>query len=350
MDIAFFSFHDLTEAGKVLFVSDSIELVLGYTADEVEGRSAFDYFHPDELALARATYANAVSQDKAAVHCYCRLLSSEGAWIQCTCIFTVVHDIVVGSTSVYRQTVKSDDRARMATFIGREYFHSSIVSEEQQVQMTRSTTTPNVVELHESRAALILDRTSQSLPILYATQSVAEIVGLNPHEITGWNLWDCVDAQSLMSAQLSIERAKENDALSYLWFSWRDPRSQEHPSTPASQQPVINTSGHQSTDTRFDRIEVEAFISCTSDGLIMVLRHPRSVSSPEQTVLVGPSHGAFVSPWGGPTPILPPPLPQENLRRAPSPFMASIPQTVEDDGHSRRRSSDEDDDGLSTSA
>ncbi|KAK9369199.1 hypothetical protein V1509DRAFT_577813 [Lipomyces kononenkoae] len=342
MDIAFFSLHDLTEAGTILFVSDSIELVLGFTASEVEGRSAFDYFHPDELTFARATHASAVLQDKAAVHCYCRLLSKDGTWIPCECTFTIVRDIVVASASVYQHTVKSDERARMATFISREYSHSSFESGEQQFQIT----TPSEVELHEPRAALILNRTSQSLPILYATQSVTEIVGLCPHEITGWNLWDCVDAQSLMSAQLSIERAKENDSLSHLRFSWRDPRSQEHPSTPASQLPVMSTPGHESTSTRFDIIEVEAFVSCTSDGLIMVLRRAMPTSSSDQNVLVGPSHGAFFSPWGGPSPILPPPLPQETLLPPRSAFMTSIAQTADNDIHDHKRSSDESDDGL----
>ncbi|KAK9355708.1 hypothetical protein V1523DRAFT_404416 [Lipomyces doorenjongii] len=353
MDIAFITIHDLTQAGVILYVSDSIELVLGYSASDVEGQSAFDYFHPSERPHRHAAHGRAVSLDKAAVLCYCQLLRRDGVWIPCECVFTVVYDVLVASTSVYRHTVKSDDRARQATFIGRAFSHSSTESE-LRAQML-SNLPPTFEEdsnmLHELRAALILNRMSQSLPILYATHSVAEIVGLTPDEITGWNLWDCMDATSLESAQLSLERAKENDSLSYLRFAWRDPRSQKDPSTLATQLPGSHPGAQESTLTRFDVIDLEAFVSCTSDGLVMVLRRARPISTTHQAALVGTSLGLFASSWGAPTPILPPPIPRENLRPVLSTFMtasSSPAETTENDGHDSRRSSDEENDDLSS--
>ncbi|KAK9490256.1 hypothetical protein V1508DRAFT_376330 [Lipomyces doorenjongii] len=353
MDIAFITIHDLTQAGVILYVSDSIELVLGYSASDVEGQSAFDYFHPSERPHRHAAHRRAVSLDKAAVLCYCQLLSRDGVWIPCECVFTVVYDVLVASTSVYRHTVKSDDRARQATFIGRAFSHSSTESE-LRAQML-SNLPPTIEEdsnmLHELRAALILNRMSQSLPILYATHSVAEIVGLTPDEITGWNLWDCMDATSLESAQLSLERAKENDSLSYLRFAWRDPRSQKDPSTLATQLPGSHSGAQESTPTRFDVIDLEAFVSCTSDGLVMVLRRARPISTTHQAASVGTSLGLFASSWGAPTPILPPPIPRENLRPVLSTFMtasSSPAETTENDGHDNRRSSDEENDVLSS--
>ncbi|KAK9329920.1 hypothetical protein V1520DRAFT_378480 [Lipomyces starkeyi] len=352
MDIAFITIHDLTEAGVILYASDSIELVLGYTASEVEGRSAFDYFHPSELPDQRTAHGRAVSLDKAAVLCYCQLLSRYGAWIPCECVFTVVYDILVASTTVYRHTVKSDDRARLATFIGRAFSHSSTESE-LRAQVMGSLPPQFKVHsntLHELRAALILNRMSQSLPILYATHSVAEIVGLTPDEITGWNLWDCMDGTSLESAQLSLERAKENDSLSYLRFAWRDPRSQNDPSTLATQLPRSHPDPRESTPTRFNIIDLEAFVSCTSDGLVMVLRGARPTSTTHQAAPVGTSRSVFASSWGAPTPILPPPVPQENLRPVLSTFMTASSSSAEttENSHDIRGASDEENDVLSS--
>ncbi|KAJ8103050.1 hypothetical protein POJ06DRAFT_246409 [Lipomyces tetrasporus] len=330
MDITFITIHDLTKAGIVLFASDSIELVLGYTASEVEGRSVFDYFHPDELPFAREAHGRGVSLDKAAVIAYCRLLSKDGAWIPCECVFTVVYDVLVAATTVYRHTVKGDVRARLAPFIRRAFSYSSIESERRAQMMNHLT--PKFEDdsniPHEPRAALILNRMSQSLPILYSTHAINDIVGLAPDEITGWNLWDCMDASSLESAQLSLERAKENDSISYLRFAWRDPRSQVGPSTLPTQL-RSQLGARESTPTRFDIVEVEAVVSCTSDGLVMVLRRARPISTPEQAALVGTSHGVFASPWGAPVPILPLPVPTENISRQPSPFMVASPSTAE---------------------
>ncbi|KAK9390676.1 hypothetical protein V1515DRAFT_39501 [Lipomyces mesembrius] len=353
MDISFITIHDLTQAAVILYASDLIELVLGYTASEVEGQSAFGYFHPTELPHRHAAHGRAVSLDKAAVLCYCQLLSRDGVWIPCECVFTVVYDVLVASTSVHKHTVKSDGRARQATFIGRAFSHSSTESE-LRAQML-STLPPTFEEdsnmLHELRAALILNRMSQSLPILYATHSVAEIVGLTPDEITGWNLWHCMDATSLESAQLSLERAKENDSLSYLRFAWRDPHSQKDPSTLATQLPGSHPGARESTPTRFDVIDLEAFVSCTSDGLVMVLRRARPISTTHHAAPVGTSFGVFASSWGAPTPILPPPVPRENLRPVLSTSMtasSSAAETTENDGRDSRLSSDEENDVLSS--
>jgi len=67
----------------------------------VLGRSCWDYFHPDEIHLARKVHSRGVSLDKASVLNYCRVRHKDGSWIGCECVFTVVYDVLVASTSVY---------------------------------------------------------------------------------------------------------------------------------------------------------------------------------------------------------------------------------------------------------
>ena len=93
-----------------MYASDSIIDILGYLPDEVVGKSCFEYFHPDEIPFARSVHGRGVELDKAAVLSYCRIRSRDGRWIGCECVFTVVYDVLVASTSIYRRGTKSQSK------------------------------------------------------------------------------------------------------------------------------------------------------------------------------------------------------------------------------------------------
>ena len=48
--------------------------------------------------------------DKAAALNYCQIKNKDGRWVGCECVFTIVHDVLVGCTSVYRRGTKSDSK------------------------------------------------------------------------------------------------------------------------------------------------------------------------------------------------------------------------------------------------
>ena len=52
--------------------------------------------------------------DKAAVLNYCRIRGKYGNWIGCECVFTVVYDVLVGCTSIYRRGMKSQSEQSSA--------------------------------------------------------------------------------------------------------------------------------------------------------------------------------------------------------------------------------------------
>ena len=109
-DNPFFSrFHkDLGPDANILFASESIADILGYQPAEVQGKSCFDYFHPEEVPFARSVHSRGVLLDKAAVLHYARILSRDGRWVGCECCFTIVHDVLVACTSIYRRNAKSE--------------------------------------------------------------------------------------------------------------------------------------------------------------------------------------------------------------------------------------------------
>lgn len=100
--------HNLGPDANILFASESVADILGYQPSEVHGKSAFDYFHPEEVPFARSVHSRGVLLDKAAVLHYARILNSEGRWVGCECCFTIVHDVLVACTSIYRRNAKSE--------------------------------------------------------------------------------------------------------------------------------------------------------------------------------------------------------------------------------------------------
>lgn len=95
------SSSDLTRDASIRYASDSITVVLGYQPVEVLDRSCWDYFHPQELPFARSIHGRGVRLDKAAVLNYCSIRHKDGSWVCCECVFTVVYDVLIASTTVY---------------------------------------------------------------------------------------------------------------------------------------------------------------------------------------------------------------------------------------------------------
>ena len=94
---------DLSRDARILYASDSVVDILGHTPDEVVNRPAWDFFHPDELPVAQDFHSRGVLLDKAAVLAYCQIRNRQGDWVGCECCFSVVYDVMVCCTSIYRR-------------------------------------------------------------------------------------------------------------------------------------------------------------------------------------------------------------------------------------------------------
>lgn len=102
---------DLSPEAHILYSSDSVVDILGYSPDEIVNHSCWDFFHPDELPIARAAHGRGIELDKAAVLAYCRMRDKFGNWVGCEIVFTVVYDVMVGCTSIYQRGLKSQSKS-----------------------------------------------------------------------------------------------------------------------------------------------------------------------------------------------------------------------------------------------
>lgn len=231
---------------------------------------------------------------------------------------------------------------------------------------------PMKVAEHEPRAALFLNRFTRTLTIMYATSGLQDVIGIPAETMRGRSFYYCIAQNCLQDAVKCLENAKGNDSVAYLRFWFRDPRiddeplasedsdeemttdtseggvdlSREHDS-PLSERDGMDvdvndmkpTSRHSSgvSSTRIsdtheaifgearaaessassspDRegivhepIELEAVVSCTSDGLVVCLRRARPmIPHPTNSRSAPPAYenGLFAAPWAL-EPVLPP--------------------------------------------
>lgn len=409
METTFISIHDLSLDARLLYTSHSIVDILGYTPEEVVGKSCWEFFHPDEIPFARSVHGRGVELDKAAVLNYCQIKNRDGRWVGCECVFTIVHDVIIACTSIFRRGASSQKRATAAPVIRRlfsssprdpRYHMLSYISNKFSQEIPR--------HVHEPRAALFLNRFTRTLTIMYATNGLADILGITAEELNGKSFYYCIQENCLKDAVKCLESAKANDSIAYLRFWFRDPRLDDppdrdermtdgnssgdedeggvhlselmdedgsehavtsessnmhssaeqsstarssleprpyHETHPGAMDPNSRSSsgnstdlGGNSNDAIFDQpaaaqsssssfslptpdrdtqsfrqcqIELEAVVSCTSDGLVVVLRKARptipQISEPQAAPVEHPyRNGLFASPWAT-DPIMPSP-------------------------------------------
>lgn len=202
----------------------------------------------------------------------------------------------------------------------------------------------------EPRAALFLNRFTRTATIMYATSGVYEVLGVQADQISGKSLYSFIQEDYLQESVECLESAKANDSIAYLRFRYRNPfqealvakfdnlgisesdeedggvavsgshssvsmgrSAHSRPSTGGahSVSSVPSFKGHDSssefisetTDTTPEAqqaIQLEAVISCTSDGLVMVLRkaHLPAAGGLSEASNVQHSDNTFASPWG----------------------------------------------------
>lgn len=383
METTFISIHDLSGRATILYSSDSVIDILGYTPDEIVNRSAWDFFSLDELPYAREFHQKRIESDKAAVLAYCSIKDRTGQMVGCECCFTIVYDVMVVCTSIYKRSLESEKRAAEAPMV-RRIFSSSPNDPRYHMlsHLSAKFSQPSKWQQHEPRAALFLNRFTRTLSIMYATNGLQDVIGISAESMRGRSFYYCISENCLSDAVKCLENAKGNDSIAYLRFWFRDPRLEDEAqatesdsdeemqtdmsATDASEDGGVhlqsdhaspgasmdvdrersksgsrNSSGtstrgtdtheaifgqsraaHSSTSSlanspararsassrrEGEQIELEAVISCTSDGLVVCLRRarpmiPHPAQPPSRPVY---QNGMFAAPWAT-NPIVPP--------------------------------------------
>lgn len=240
MEKSYITIYDTTAIAKYLFVSEGIQEVLGYTPSELAQIEGYSLTHLDERSALRVfhNYCN-MKQCTGFLLTY-RLRHKQGHYITLDALVFWCHDIIVTTTFVpnEQQSMRSA-RAHSAD----EFFmiENGEIQSSTRIPHVHWPTTPP-----EPRFCLILNRYSEQSPIVFATSLCEEMVGLNQLAGVGRSLFDFVAAEDQAMVRDQLELSKSHGRVVKVKFSWLVP---EMP-------PKL----------------LEAVLSCTSDGLVMLLR------------------------------------------------------------------------------
>jgi len=323
MNITFITIHDLSDEATILYSSDSIVDVLGYTPDEVVGNKAWEFFNPIELETAKKVHKRSHEMDKASVLVYCEIKNRDGNMVRCECAFSTVYNVLVACTSIYQEGQSTAQRQADAPIVRRKFSSSPKDPRYHMLQhLSARFRQPVTEQSHEPRAALFLNRFTRTLTVMYATSGIEQIIGISAEDMKGLSFYYCIAEQSLQEAVRVLESAKGNDSIAYLRFTFRDPRQNDEPELETSGSEVTtdaemtdageddspgdtstNSASVQSLSNSDLLLELEAVVSCTSDGLVVCLRRARphvpvEMHDTRPQIRAYPAQSYFAAPWG----------------------------------------------------
>lgn len=252
--------YDNTASATVLFASESVYEVLGFTPEELTGLHGYKLTHLDErAALAVIHSANVVEERMSSVTTY-GSLRKDGKYVELDVIIHYCYDSLVSTnfTITSHDSMQRKMRSNTADYVQVVQRDDSIQVKggwsDSQDGLKRLLATKHPwgendkveQKAQESRFCLILNRYTAKATVVFATKMCEELVGLNQFDCIGRPLYDFVAPQDVENVMKQIELSKSKDMISRLRFDWMTEENK--------------------------LISIEAVVSCTYDGLVMVAR------------------------------------------------------------------------------
>ena len=113
--------------GTVRYVSPSHTRVLGYQPEEIVGRSAFDFVHPDDVALVLETFQHAVLETETTASAEFRFRHLDGSWCHLEGVAkNALDNPVVAGIIVNSRDITARKRAEEALRLARDHLRTYI--------------------------------------------------------------------------------------------------------------------------------------------------------------------------------------------------------------------------------
>ncbi len=144
---------------------------------------------------------------------------------------------------------------------------------------------------HEPRAALFLNRFTRTLTIMYATNGLADILGISADELNGKSFYYCIQENCLREAVRCLESAKANDSIAYLRFWFRDPRQDDQM---VSEDQTEN--GHSSGDEDDGGVHLDEVMVSNGNSMVEGPNEQSIASDSSMSRVASVDHGQVDNP------------------------------------------------------
>ena len=123
----------LDGGGAIRYESPSVSRVLGYTVEEMLGRSAFEFVHPDDLAAVKEAFAGVLAAPGVAAPVELRFRARDGSWRVLEAVGNnLLHEAEIGGIVVHsrdittRKLLDREHSARTAAEAAQRRFHGLV--------------------------------------------------------------------------------------------------------------------------------------------------------------------------------------------------------------------------------
>lgn len=250
---------DNSPEARFLYVSESITDHTGWEQDELIGVGAYELFHPgDHNSLRKVHMANIYNEKMSSMVSY-RFRKKDGTYFYIEMIAHYCYDVLIGANFIYDEN-SLDHKMRCNTVD--EVFNclpdgslqlAGAWNDRQEhlrktLEMENITKENRVLINRERRFALIVNRFTEVLNIVYVSKYASELVSLEVADAIGTSFYQYVQEKDYLPLKAQIDLARKHHMIVRLRFDW-----------------VIDPDKGYSES-------VEAIASCTDDGLVMVFR------------------------------------------------------------------------------
>ncbi|KAF1799730.1 hypothetical protein V8B55DRAFT_1541022 [Mucor lusitanicus] len=250
---------DNTAEARYVYVSESITALTGWEPEDVIGKDGFDLFHPEDHANLHKVHLTNVYDEKMSSMVSYRYLTKNNSYIRLETIIHYCHDVIIGSNFLYDENsiehkirantvdevfvCKPDGRLEVAGLWNDKKNRAKPKLDKDKVWQGN-----RIILSQERRFCLILNRFADALNIVFASNMATELVSLDTQKAIGTSLFDYVKEKDAEYLDAQIDLAREQNMVVRLRFDW-----------------IMDHENNLSEP-------VEAIVSSTDDGIVMVTR------------------------------------------------------------------------------
>lgn len=174
--------------GIYLYVSPACRPLLGYAPEEMLGRSAYDFFHPDDLTEIQ--HSNTAIQEQPIVYTASyRIRRKDGDYIWFETTSRTIRDAATGAPQEIMAVSRNITRRKAA--------EEALRSSEQRFRQIVETAGEGI---------WIIDAESRTT---FVNRKMAEMLGWTPEAMLGRSLWDFIDEEGRAIATSNVARPRQ---------------------------------------------------------------------------------------------------------------------------------------------
>ncbi|KAK3825283.1 MAG: hypothetical protein J3Q66DRAFT_327392 [Benniella sp.] len=224
----YISFHDLDLGANFLWLSPSVQDVLGYTPEELIGRPTYDFIFPEDIPLTKVTHKENLKNDLVASQIVLRYIGKDGRLIPCVAVFGLCYDFIFNCSTLVDPNALAYKQLRahsaaMTRLVG------SRKKEFERIRRHHEAFALNAWKWNlqgmepEPRVCVIMNRFTRSLIVMYASSACEQVFRVDPEKMLGKPFLLYIRADDLATFVEQMDLVGSTETITHMRFWFQSP-------------------------------------------------------------------------------------------------------------------------------